>query len=107
MHKMKLAFIKTKIETVNPVILSTTDGIDSLIYVAGLLLWLESNGAEIFNKNWTVNNYQALQKKGVKVKFESVTFLFTSNENTCVIKRLSGNEVKFWGLCELFKETEC
>ena len=103
---MKLAFIQTEIELTDPVILTTASGNYSIPYVAGLLQWLEKNGAIIENNNWKKDNYSSLVEKGIEVEFESVTFLFRCSYENFSIKRVKGNKVRFWGLCELFKDTE-
>ena len=103
---MKLAFNQKDIELVDPVILTTSNGEYSMPYIAGLLLWLESNGATINDKTWKTKSYGNLVEKGIEVQFETVKFLFTSSYDNFIIKRMSGNKAKFWGLCELFKETE-
>jgi len=103
---MKLAFIQKDIELVDPVILTTANGDYSMQYVSGLLHWLEENGAIIENDNWKTKSYGNLVENGIEVKFESVTFLFTCSYENFIIKRVAGNKAKFWGLCELFKDTE-
>jgi len=104
---MKYAFIQKPIELDDPVILSTTDGDYSMPYVSGLLQWLESNGAIIEDRGWETKSYGNLIENGIEVQFESVTFQFICSYDNFLIKRVSGNKAKFWGLCELFKETEC
>jgi len=104
---MKYAFIQKPIELDDPVILSTTDGDYSMPYVSGLLQWLEGNGAIIEDRGWETTSYENLIENGIEVQFESVTFLFICSYDNFLIKRVSGNKAKFWGLCELFKETEC
>jgi cystathionine beta-lyase/cystathionine gamma-synthase len=76
-------------------------------YVSGLLQWLESNGAIIEDRTWLTDSYGNLIENGVDVTFESVTFKFICSHEDFLIKRVSGNKAIFWGLCELFKETEC
>ena len=104
---MTLAFIQKEIELSDPVILSTTTGDYSMFYVAGLLQWLEDNGATTNDPGWKTESYGNLVEKGIEVQFESVTFLFICSYDNFIIKRLAGNKAKFWGLCELFKDTEC
>ena len=103
---MKLAFIQTEIELEDPVILTTASGDYSMPYVLGLLQWLEENGAIISNDNWKTKSYGCLVESGIEVEFESVTFLFTCSYENFIIKRKKGNKANFWGLCELFKDTE-
>ena len=104
---MKLVFKQKPIELEDPVILSTTNGDYSMPYVAGLLEWLENNGAVIEDSVWKSKGYGKLIEKGVDVIFETVKFRFICSYDNFIIKRVSGNKAKFWGLVELFKETEC
>ena len=104
---MRLAFKQKPIELEDPVILSTSDGDYSMPYVAGLIQWLEGNGAIVKDQSWKTESYGNLVEKGIDVKFETVVFRFLCSYDDFLIKRVSGNKVKFWGLCELFKETEC
>jgi hypothetical protein len=46
-------------------------------------------------------------KNGLEVTFEAVTFLFICSDDEFIKRRVSGAGTRFWGLCELFKETEC
>ena len=106
-NKMKLAFKQKSIELEDPVILSTTDGDYSMPYVAGLIEWLEGNGAIVEDRSWETDSYGNLIENGIDVNFETVMFRFICSYDNFIIKRVSGNKAKFWGLCELFKETEC
>lgn len=101
-----LAFVQSEIELTDPVILTTANGNYSMPYVSGLLEWLEENGAIIENNNWKTESYGSLVENGIEVEFESVTFLFTCSYENFIINRVKGNKAKFWGLCELFKDTE-
>lgn len=103
---MNKVFVQTDIELVDPVILTTELGDYSMPYVAGLMSWLEKNGAIIQDQSYRSERFGNLVESGIEVKFESVTFLFTCSYDNFIIKRLSGKKVNFWGLCELFKGTE-
>ena len=104
---MKLAFKQKPIELEDPVILTTTDGDFSMPYVAGLIAWLEGNGAIVEDRTWESKSFGNLIENGIDVQFETVTFRFICSYDNFLIKRVAGNKAKFWGLCELFKETEC
>jgi len=103
---MTLAFKQKPIELDDPVILSTTNDDYSMPYVVGLIEWLEGNGAIIEDRTWETDGYGNLIENGIDVKFETVVFRFICSYENFIIKRVSGNKAKFWGLIELFKETE-
>lgn len=60
---MTLAFMQKEIELIDPVILSTTTGNNSVSYVASLLQWLEDNGARTKNPSWKIESYGNLIEK--------------------------------------------
>ena len=66
---MKYAFKQKPIELEDPVILETTDGDYSMPYVAGLLHWLEGNGAIIQDRGGETESYGNLVENGIEVKF--------------------------------------
>ena len=99
---MERKFVETDVEYTNPVRLTVTSGGYSMETAAGLLQWLESNGARIMNEGWKSSGYGDLVEKGIPVEFETVVFKISCSYEHIYFERISGNKTKFWALCRLF-----
>ena len=102
---MNRVFKEKDIELTNPVILTAVYDKYSMPIAAGLLTWLERNGAFIENMSWKSRGFGSLVETGIEVEFETVKFIVSCSYENVYLEHVSGNKTRFWAICRLLCDT--
>ena len=103
---MTKIFAKQEVKYHDPVLFET-QGRYSMDAAVEILTWLEEQpDCVIENAGWKSSGYGSLVEVAISVRLGDIEFTIMCSYEQIFIKRLSGNKMKFYDICEKIRDLD-